>query len=1604
MKKRVVVLAFAAMAAGLAGMGVWCARLNARVHELEEVKSKSEKVRSKGEEAKREGEKVKSESGNAQEGARETVATTNLPPQLAVLGVDYEGKDQIEVRLSERPDMEVVRRFVSVEPMAEGRPSFEYRAKYDYRANEYVPTLIVRGEFAFRTNCVLKIAKGLPLYGNGANPRAEGSLKVDYIHTFRRKDQTPHVAFAADGRYLPPGGKRAIEVESVNVSNILTSVRRVEPRNVVQMLAREERVYGRYQYSSCADGEETEELAGEKVTNVFRCANRPNVKELTRLTVDVQDGKPTNGIYLVSIFNSDLPKCDWAWRSEILNPVRYRVVCLSDLGLSVRKSGTDGLGVWVTSLTTGQPVAGAWIDVYSPANIKVMEGRSDAKGWCVPKRIEKGEAFAVVVIAPDGDDMTFMALRESMQVDETYPDGDRSNYLKTGEYEAFLWTDRGIYRHDENIFLQAILRDKDRRAPKPMPVELVLRNPKGDNVAHKTVLSDAEGTVTWDKFAVAADQPSGVWTLLASGPGRVYGRREIKIEEFAPPQIRVKVEAKASAHPTNFAFTVEAEHLFGGPAHGLKCEGAVVFEDVPFAPAAWKGWHFGNDDLGLRPSYREVGDGKLDRAGKCRFEASLWADSGRPKAAVRVTGQGVVFEDGGRPATMRRSEVLHYYPFYIGSNLSEWMKLEPGLKPSVGLVCVDRAGKVLSAPKKLALKLERIDSVYSYKKSENGWSTWSCERLRVTVADGIAVQTSTSGTTRVELPIAADGDYALTVTDPETGVSFGRSFYLSRWGDNVVRAPLENPTAVTLVPNKAFYRVGESPRLTVKSPFAGHALVTVLREKEVYTEVQALTNATSEIVLRPVTAENAPNLDVYVSVVQGVGANARHLAVRARGQTTVCVRPLADEVPVAIDARVVDLRTVDVTVDAPGAAFARVTVVDEAINLLTGEPTPDPVGYFAEPCQAEHPLFDLYHRILPVVGEDTLKVSGVKTGGGFGAEMLGRVSPTPTRRFKPLALWSDKVAVTNGKAQVTVKLPEFVGEVRVTVVAYGDRTTGAASVQRKVTPKLVMQPDAPRFVAPKDAFDVSLPIYNRSGDEAKFGYEISCGGKMLARAALVRLPKDGSTNIVARVQASSEPGEMDVRYYIRGCGELHEQTIHLPVRPAVAWREVSGFKLLVPGLGAQGMKDMAKAEGWSSYRVFDSPVGELAKAMEWLAEYPHGCLEQTSSRIFPLIAAGGILTAVGSEKATNRAEYVTAGVRRVESMVRENDFVMWPDCNYPPWDREVSLYAAHFLIEAERAGEKLTPSARARVMKFLKGWALATNETVSAYALHTLALAGAADKDRMLSLYDRLDRLSLLDRARLARAFVALGDRPRAEALLKTASAPSTVKEAAFAVLALLEIDPDDARVLPLVAWLNGSRDRQRFCWGTTGENAHALLAMGEYYRHHPPKKGEKFIAWGKLTLPDVSTVTNESNGISIARRFLTPEGKPAELTSLRRGEMLVAELSVSTDVSRELSDLVIEDLFAGALEPVHGNQQAWAMSTNEVAAAVWVMRSDARDDRMLVFSKRFRLEKGQRATFRYPLRVVSSGDYILPGPSVEAMYFPELRSKCAPGRIQVGK
>lgn len=1521
-----------------------------------------------------------------------STATNNTPRPLTFHNADYNDDDCVKITMSAEPDMDSVRQYVSIEPQCEGAPSFRLATSYG------IPALCVSGNFAFRTNVTIRVRAGLPSADDKISP-----LENDFSFSFKRHDKSPRVSFAHSGRYLPPDGNRELLINSVNVSNIETTIRAVLPRNVIMFLALEEDAFNLIRTSWWSDGDE---YAGDLSTLVSEkklpVDMEPNKTQYTPLSLGDK-----NGTYLVSISSEDAS-------------TQYRVVCVSDIGISAREA-QGKLTVWTTSLTSGAPLGGVNLAAYSTAGELVAQGVTAANGLAVLEKCAEATPFAIVasITAQDGSvaDSTFMALRDSMEVDEAKAsyNGDEVPYLKRGETEAFVWTDRGIYRHDEKIMLHTLLRGFDGKACEPFPLVARLVKPSGKVYATTNLMPDTLGAAAFSEFSVAADQPSGAWRLEIMTPGKqgkLLGSRKIAIEEFAPPTIRVKVEAATGVEnaesPRDFAFRLSAEHLYGGPARNLRCEGAVIYKDYPFAPAGWDGWYFGNDNLGLKPSFRRLSKDRLDYSGAHIFSAPLQESSGLPKAALHVTVEGTAFEDGGRPATARDTAILHYYPFYIGSTIGSWVKRPETGPLAIPIACVLPSGQRLAEPKRLTAKLERIDSIYAYRRGAQGWATWDCEKIRTVVADNLNIDVPAEGEATLELPAYESGDWCVTVTDPASGESFGKSFYLSSWGDDEIRAPLSNPTQVAISADKDFYRTGESPRLIVKSPFTGSALVSILREDVLFTDVVTLTNATSEIILPPIERGMAPSVDVTISVVQGETENSGRLAVRSHGEITLSVRPTEREIDVKLDA-VVDFNadsgaTVNVDISAPGAEKVAITLVDEAINILTDEKCPDPIGYFSRKRTATHPLYDLYHRLLPVV-TDEMRRSGVKIGGGLDIGQLSRVSPVPTRRFVPLAMWKLDIPVKDGKAEAFFELPEFVGEIRVTAVAYSASAEGSAAVHRKVAPKVVMQPDAPRFAAPGDTFDITLSIANNSPDAAEIDYEISAEGPLALQSAAgaVHLEKDGSKLLTFSVTATGV-GEAKIVYVTTGCGERHTKEILLPVRPGVPWIQKSGVELLAPG----ETKTFAFAER-QNFSVSATPAAKLAPAFDWLAKYPHGCLEQTCSRAFPLVAS----------KNPAHQPFLLAAVRRVESMMREKGFVMWPDCNYPPWDEEVSLYAAHFLV-ASKMSSQLDLAC-----KYLAKWAVSTNTETSAYACYTLALAGKPDKDRMLRLYDLQDNLSTLARARLAGAFIAIADVARAKVLLEYFNeAPAqSAKEIAFAIPALMDLNPDDPLVNSYIAKLetlrSGSDDG---AWYTTEENAHALLAMGTYFQRkgialadtkEPPNvernvapngsttftncgTNHAYIVWNRLELPDIRKYEGKTSSVfSLTREFRTAEGGPVDLANVERGDLINVVLTLKSAEDRSYSDLVIEDLLSAGFEPVLG-------SSDSAALPDWLIRTDMRDDRFLAFSKRFRLKAGEEATVSYQIRAVTAGAFLLPGSSVEAMYFPNLASRANPAHVAI--
>lgn len=1544
-------------------------------------------------------------------------------PQPAVVGFDAD-EDRFKLEFTVEPDLTRLMDYVKVTPNP-GPLTQDWWS--------WSKACWMRGTFTPRTEYKVVVKAGLPM--------ADGRVTTnEFRRTWRTGDRRKDISFVAGGRYLPACGLRAVGVKTMNVTNLLCQIRMVPVRNIVQLLAREEDRYSSY-YGGDADSSKTEELAGEPVSRPLRVKTRLNEACTTPLALRDDDGEAANGIYLASARDADGKGGRTAWK----------LVCVTDIGLSVREANGT-VYVWATSLTKGSPVKDLRVLVYGANNVVMGEGLTDAEGWCSCEMPEAGKPFAVVASRMDGTDTSFLALADA--VDENTQLGARRPFLTGTGSEAYVWTDRGIYRHGETILVHAILRDAKGQAPKPFPVTLSLVDPEFKTLLKRTQVIDRYGVVARTDFSVPDDQPSGTWRVCVETPGDdpvLLGEREIKIEEFVPPQIRVKVEPPAtSVAGSNMLFTVSAEHLFGGPAKGLPAEGAVMFEDTPFAPKGWDGFRFGDESRSLQPNFTTLDRVNLDDQGRRAFSIDFPARA-RPRAAVRMTVQGSVFESGGRPASARTTSVVHAYPYYIGVALPGTVRESPEPR-ACRVVMVNPDGTPHAGARRLLARFERIDCVYGLKKVEGCWE-WRSDRIRYPMGEEVEVPVAATGLATLRLPASVCGDCAVTLFEPETGVSFSAGYWVGGKDDGTVRASLENPSKVTIVPDKATYRPGERPRLAVKAPFAGCAWVSVLQNEMVYSQVITLTNATSEVVLEPATTAWAPGVDVMISVVQAAKPGARHVVNRAYGVAPIRVTPSDRTLDVKVKANVVCAPTggssVTVEVDARGeaavGAIAAVTVVDEGINLLTDEKTPDPAAWFAETRQGEHDLFDIFNRLLPIFDE-SYKRAGAKTGGGADCDLFRRVSPVPTRRFKPLSTWKLEVPLRDGRATVPFSLPEFVGEVRVTAVAYNRCATGAGSVQAKVSPKLVSQPDAPRFAAPGDVFLATLTLSNRSGGTGTATYDLMAGGAIgLDRPihGTLSLADGASETLTFPVKAGRAPGSGTLVFVAEGFGEKHKSEIELPVRPAVPWTKTARTVCLQPGetvtfTNAGGaLPDCARR----AFLASGNPVAELASALEYLVGYPHGCLEQTASRVFPLITAGGILNALPVQEtsvAQDARATVDTGIRRVCSMVRANDFAAWPDTDTAPWNREVSLWAAHFLVEAQAAGFQVPNDRLARVKGFLRTWSMSTNLTTAVYACHTLALAGTPDRDRMLFAFDRRATLPLLSRARLARAFARTGDRDRARELVAAAE-PTCVKDAAFALLALLELDPSDARIPGLVTFLTSRRGPVHAHWGTTEENAHALLALGAYYRMEAPNaqppelelrhgdrietlalkrawrivgggdvtianrgKGAAFVTSTRLALPDAD-VAAESSGIRVARRFLRVDGSVADLATLVRGEMIIVETTLTAPAQTTYSDLVLEELLPACFEsdqtPVSRSAYPWVSP-----GVAWELRRDLRDDRVLAFSRRFNLAEGACARFLYAVRVVSAGEFVLPGPSVEAMYSPSVRARGESARLKIAK
>ncbi len=1288
----------------------------------------------------------------------------------------------------------------------------------------------------FRPGARYTIALAAGLTSVGGTPLREAVTNRVFI-----PERPAGLQLGSQGRYLAPHGTLQVPVQTINVGAFTVALSRVYANNLVQFALRET---GNVQVWGSAE----DWLTGDRVVRTNRVAERRNESVRTLVPLAGFAADRPRGAYWLEVDGGQAGS-------------ERQLVVVTDLGLAVRR-GTDGLWAWVNSLGAAQPVSGVVVAAYARNNQLVGRAVTDERGLAfVPTRPEQD---AWLVTAEGGGDLTYLDL-DSARVEQGEGLTGRP-YLEEGGVEASLFTDRGVYRPGERMFVQALVRDRSLDAPAPCPVRFRLRKPDGRVVRDVPAMLDRLGAA---RIETVFDEvlPAGRYTIELTPPGSetVLGEAVVSMESFVPPQVRAALEMseQRAAAGEVVSFAVSAAHLFGRPAAGLRARGAVTFKAEPFRPAGWAGWVFGDEEKSFASVYRPLGSEVLDEEGRAFFTAET-AEAWRPPAAVRVVAEAVVTEASGRSVSAYGSAVLDAYPFYVGLRLADGGGgVRAGETQRVEVVELAPAGAPVAEAKALHVSLYSAQWTHALRKNSGGRYVWTSQRNLTLVRE----DTLAAGGAVAAWPFAVDqaGDYVLIARDPSSGVSSSLRFWAGEPGQGWTAWSRERPDRVELALDRTVYQPGDTARLLVKAPFAGRGLLTIASDRVLEQRVVELAANTAVLDVK-VDAAFAPNVYCTFTLIRPAVAEEVWTAHRAVGAVALAVEPPGRRLAVEIASpgtnrpagpleAVVRVRD---EAGAPAQGEVVVFAVDEAICMLTALATPDPLADFLARRALGVESFDLYSALMPVVDEVAEGVARI--GGDEASGLRRRLNPIKARRFKPLALWRAGLALdTNGEARAVFDLPEFSGEVRLMAVAWNGRQAGSAARAVKVRRELVVQPSLPRFLAPGDRAEAVLELFNEAALPLEVRAQVTCGGPLRAEAApeTFTLAAGASRRVAVPLVAGPQPGTAVCVVEVAAGGETYRESIELAVRPAAGLASRSTFRRVASGTTevVDAPVEWLPGTGATTLRIAGAPLLRYAAALAYARQYPYGCLEQTVSGLMPLLHLGEL---AGAEGSGAWQDELRSGLWRVLAMQRpEGGFALWPFETVV--DEQASLYAVHFLAEARAAGidvpqgvwESALGWVRARLARPLPAasgqddvvWS--RDAQARAYACHVLALAGRPDAGWNARLREEAAELPFAAKVHTAAALLLAGTPREAVALLDGLGLPgegpreiegffnSRARDAALLLSAWLDADPGHAAVPQLIALLDGLQVNGR--WASTQDNGMALLALGKHAARTPP-------------------------------------------------------------------------------------------------------------------------------------------------------------------------
>ncbi|HXP02873.1 MAG TPA: alpha-2-macroglobulin [Stellaceae bacterium] len=1252
-------------------------------------------------------------------------------------------------------------------------------------------------------------------------PSATGEKTIsDFKANVVIPDRKPSISFAGTGYVLPREGSAGLPVTTVNLDRVKVRILKVNERNLVPSIDTEKLTmsFGSDDVDEIANRSGSLVWQGEMTIQGDR--NRA-VSTAIPLKDILKDKGP--GVYLAVVERADVKEGDDTQPAT-------NWILVSNLGLTAY-SGADGMTIAVRSLADAQPVNGVTLRLYAHNNTELGTASSGADGIArfAPGLIHGNggdEPFAVMAYGAEGDFNFLEVGRAAFDLS----DRGVSGRDQPGPVDAYLYTDRGIYRPGENIHLTALVRDDKANALSGAPLTLRLLRPDGIAVDTKQLTGGDLGGF-YQKYSLPRDARIGTWTieLKVDPKGAAIASTEVRVEDFVPPTLKVALSASDDPIRPNqdYPVAITSQYYYGAPGTGLtvQANASIAFDDNPFPSEP--DFHFGLVNEKYAGDRKDLDAPVTDDQGKSSLTINLsdLPDLTKPLAA---TIEVDVFEPSGRPITATLTRPIRLRPLTIGLRSSAGDDAVPeGAPASVDIIALDNAGKRVAAA---GLRWELLRETWRYDwYSENGMWRHRTQVRDVPIDSGaIDIAAGSAASLSKTLP---EGRYRWEVTDSATGAQSSLRFHVG-WYVEAELPDVPDKLSVTL--DKTSYQPGDTAKVFVKAPFAGEAELAIASDKVLSLKSFTLPEGGTTLDI-PVDSNWGNGVYALVTsyrppvppAANGNGTSARGPG-RAVGLAWIGVDPAPRTLAVTLSAPDVVRPRVSAEVpikvaglDKGEEAYVTLAAVDEAVLKLTDFASPAPGDYFFGKEKLGVELRDLYGRLIDPHAD---KIGALRSGGDQFAKRS--VAGLPDKSSLVVALFSGIVKLDDsGAATVKLDIPDFQGQVRLMAVAYSAKKLGAASGPMTIRDPVVTMVSLPRFLAPGDTARLGVTINNLEGPDGDYALKMTAtGAGSFATPVEQTIPLKAGANFSDRFALDATTiGNVAIHLDLTGPSNLHiARDFKVGVRPAQSYQLRRFVGQMAPGQSVT--LDDASADEFLSgtaeavLTVGPRPEWDVPGLLQALDRYAYGCLEQTTSRALPLLYVDEVASLWKTDPGFSADKTLDGAIAHIAELQRsDGSFGVWNDTDDTvPW---LDAYAADFLMRAKEHGWNVPDFALKGVIGWLRNYVRQEHKedgalTALAYAHYVLARSKADDIGALRYFNDTSLALlpTQLAKAQLGAALAAYGDTTRAAAAYAAALAPppkrdpklryidygSDLRDSA-AALAFAATDPDSQQRLTTI-------------------------------------------------------------------------------------------------------------------------------------------------------------------------------------------------------------